>query len=149
MSKISELTEQQETSIDMYREKWRKIAFSTQSIEPEKAPLAVEAVHRKLLRTEEFELYFFDSPLAIGKLEFLSYIYPTANLLNPKKLDNIIRKAGNQLIKSLLRHQFSRCISSPLLNLIGNQMDIQLWHYLYQRFSLRAFDELIYTSIRD
>ncbi|MGB3208205.1 MAG: DUF6745 domain-containing protein [Crinalium sp.] len=149
MSKISELTAQQEALIDVYRKKWQATSYSTQAINLEKASVAVEAVHRHLLRTEEFEIYFLDSPLAIFNLNFLDYILHNVDLLNPKKLNNIIRRVENKLIKSLFNHRFNVNIIYKLIEIVGKQLDIQLWNELYKQFYFRSALNIIYNNRRD
>lgn len=57
---ISELTPEQEALILVYREKWRKIALSTERIDKEKAAVAVRLVYAAM-REQEPEIIFVDS----------------------------------------------------------------------------------------
>lgn len=63
---ISELTPEQQALIPVYREKWRKIALSTERIDREKAAKAVKAVYTSFDLNEP-EIIFFDSPFAAGE----------------------------------------------------------------------------------
>ena len=56
---ITQLTPEQEALIPDYREKWRKIALSTQRIDREKATEAIKAGY-KLIGEDEPEVVFFD-----------------------------------------------------------------------------------------
>lgn len=60
---ISELTPEQEALIPVYREKWRKIALSTERIDREKAAESVKAVYVFLGKPEP-EIIFCNSPNA-------------------------------------------------------------------------------------
>jgi hypothetical protein len=57
---IAQLTPQQQALIPVYKEKWRKIAGSTERIDKDKAALAVKAAF-ELIGEAEPEVYFFDS----------------------------------------------------------------------------------------
>ena len=60
-SKISELTLEQEALIPTYREKWKKIALSTERIDREKAAEAVKQAYA-FIAEKEPEILFFESP---------------------------------------------------------------------------------------
>ncbi|OUL20472.1 hypothetical protein BV378_29075 [Nostoc sp. RF31YmG] len=60
MSLIEKLTPQQEALIPVYRDKWRKIALSTERIDREKAAEAVKLVYAAM-QEEEPEIIFVDS----------------------------------------------------------------------------------------
>lgn len=62
----SQLTLAQEELIPVYRDKWQKIALSTQPINRQKAEAAVKAVYH-FNELPEPEVYFFDSSLALVK----------------------------------------------------------------------------------
>jgi hypothetical protein len=60
---ITELTSEQQALIPVYKEKWRKIARSTQRIDREKAEKAVKAAF-ELIGEAEPKVFFFDSIFA-------------------------------------------------------------------------------------
>ncbi len=60
---ITELTSEQQALIPVYKEKWRKIACSTQRIDREKAEKAVKAAF-ELIGEAEPKVFFFDSIFA-------------------------------------------------------------------------------------
>ena len=62
--KIAQLTSEQESRIPVIRDKWRKYAFSTESIDRHKAKEAVKAVYIAL-GEQEPEVLFCDSPLML------------------------------------------------------------------------------------
>jgi hypothetical protein len=131
--KISELTTEQEALLDDYKRKWRSIALSTQTIDRQKATKTIESIYGRLTNTEEYEIYFFDSPFAVTDLNFLHVIYPNENWCNSKKLNNLIRRVKNQLLRQLFSHNFDRDIVYPLIEVVGSQLDINLWHHLEKR----------------
>ncbi len=63
---ITELTPKQEALIPVYREKWRKIALSTQRIDEKKAKKAVKAAYQ-WFEKEVPEIVFVESPNAALK----------------------------------------------------------------------------------
>lgn len=133
MEKISKLTLQQDALLDEYKIKWQLIALSSQPIDKQKVTEAIEAVHQKLSKIKEFNIYFFDSPLGVANLSFFNKIYPTENWCNPKKLNNLIRQIENQLLKNLFSSAFNRDIVLPSIEVVGRQLDIELWHYLERK----------------
>ncbi|MGB3653701.1 MAG: DUF6745 domain-containing protein [Rivularia sp. (in: cyanobacteria)] len=58
-----ELTPQQEVSFLNYLEKWRKVAFSTEPINREKAEAAIKTAYT-LIDEPQPQVFFFDSPYA-------------------------------------------------------------------------------------
>ena len=58
---ITELPPEQQELIPVYREKWRKIALSTERVDEEKATEAIKAAYQWLNREEPL-IEFFDSP---------------------------------------------------------------------------------------
>ena len=57
---IAQLTPQQQALIPVYKEKWRKIARSTQRIDREKAAESVKAAY-ELIGEAQPKIFFFDS----------------------------------------------------------------------------------------
>ncbi|WP_414623908.1 hypothetical protein [Calothrix sp. CCY 0018] len=57
---IAQLSPEQQALIPVYKEKWRKIARSTQRIDKEKAAESVKAAFELIGETEP-KVYFFDS----------------------------------------------------------------------------------------
>ena len=151
MSKIFELTEQQKALIADYRMKWYSIAISTQPVDKVIAFSAIEAVYKKISNAEIPDIYYFESPRSVANLSFMSHIYPTANLSNQRKLNNIIKKVKNKLIKhGFLRGTFHRHIVYPLIEIVGQQFDIELWNILHQQFTFwSSLNSLIPGSLRD
>ncbi|MEH1818795.1 MAG: hypothetical protein V7L31_06790 [Nostoc sp.] len=150
MSKIFELTGQQEALITDYRMKWYLIAISTQAVDKARAFSAIEAVYKKISNAEIPEIYYFESPLHVANLNFISHIHPAANLFNQRKLNNIIRKVKNQLLKGLLCNSFHRHIVYPLIEIVGQQFDIELWNILQKQLRFCSpLNNLIPGSLRD
>ncbi|AVH64689.1 hypothetical protein [Nostoc sp. 'Peltigera membranacea cyanobiont' N6] len=150
MSKIFELTGQQKALIADYRMKWYLIAISTQPVDKAKAFSAIKAVYKKISNAEIPDIYYFESPLSVANLSFISHIYPVANLSNQRKLNNIIRKVKHQLIKrGLFRNSFHRHIIYPLIEIVGQQFDIELWKVLHKQLTFLSPLTLIHLSLRD
>lgn len=64
--RIEKLTPEQEALIPVYRDKWRKIALSTERIDRGKAADAVKAAY-ELIGVPKPEIIFFDSPYAAAR----------------------------------------------------------------------------------
>ncbi|MEM7717502.1 MAG: hypothetical protein AAF349_28835, partial [Cyanobacteria bacterium P01_A01_bin.68] len=62
--KISKLTLEQEALIPIYREKWKKIALSTERIDRDKAAEAIKKAYA-FVGEKEPEILFFRSPIEI------------------------------------------------------------------------------------
>ncbi|RCJ40299.1 hypothetical protein A6769_02725 [Nostoc punctiforme NIES-2108] len=150
MSKIFELTGQQKALIADYRMKWYLIAISTQPVDKAKAFSAIEAVYKKISNAEIPDIYYFESPRSVANLSFINHIHPAANLSNQRKLNNIIRKVKNQLIKhGFLRDSFHRHIVYPLIEIVGQQFDIELWNILHKQLTFWSpLNNLIPGSLR-
>ncbi|MBE8987513.1 hypothetical protein [Nostoc sp. LEGE 12450] len=150
MSKIFELTGQQKALIADYQMKWYLIAISTQPVDKAKAFSAIEAVYKKISNAEIPDIYYFESPRSVANLSFINHIHPAANLSNQRKLNNIIRKVKNQLIKhGFLRDSFHRHIVSPLIEIVGQQFDIELWNILQKQLTFWSpLNNLIPVSLR-
>ena len=61
LEQISQLTPEQEALIPVYREKWQKMAISTEPIHREKAANAIKAAYEAIALPEP-EIIFYDSP---------------------------------------------------------------------------------------
>ena len=150
MQKISELTAHQEALLDEYKIKWQLIALSTQKIDRQKATQSIESIYKQISKAEEFDMYFFDSPLSIANLSFLTTIYPNENWCNLRKLSNLIRRVDNQLLAKLIGGNVFRNIEIPLIEIVGSQIDIQLWHYLEKRLHFWSpFGNLIAINLNN
>ena len=126
------------------------IALSTQPIDRQKATHSIESVYRQISKTEDFDIYLFNSPLSLGNLSFLTTLYPGENWYNPRKLNNLIRRVDNQLLRRLIGHNVFRNIAIPLIEAVGSQLDMELWHYLEKRLHFWSpFNNLISVNLKD
>ena len=66
MSLIEKLTPEQQALIPVYREKWRRIAFSIEAIDKQKEAEAIKAAYQ-LIGEAEPEIIYFDSPYAAAR----------------------------------------------------------------------------------
>ncbi|UBF25037.1 hypothetical protein K9N68_25875 [Kovacikia minuta CCNUW1] len=85
MAQIETLTPEQETLIPIYREKWRKIALSTEPIDQGEVAAVIGRLYSIIAETEP-EILFFDSPFTtISKLEASKRWNPIKDRLNQQR----------------------------------------------------------------
>lgn len=60
---ITQLTPEQQSLIRVYRQKWKKIAYSTEPIDREQAGLAVKSAYA-MIGKKEPKIIFLDSPFS-------------------------------------------------------------------------------------
>ncbi|HAX79294.1 MAG TPA: hypothetical protein DCY88_26590 [Cyanobacteria bacterium UBA11372] len=121
--KIEKLTPQQEALIGVYREKWRRIALSTDAIDPQKASKAVKAAY-KFIRFGEPEIIFCDSPYA-GSCAIL--------ILHESQLWNKLKSEWNEMwndLKSQLSNKLWNELCNELCNGLNRQLNSQLHSHL-------------------
>lgn len=112
---VTELTPEQEALIPVYREKWRKIALSTERIDREKAADAIKAAYA-LCCVDEPEIVFYDSPYAAAKTIIYHHLgNPLSKQLKPQLLQPV-RQVRNQLDLQIYQ-----------------QLDEQLFNQLYRQ----------------
>ncbi|BAY13857.1 DUF6745 domain-containing protein [Calothrix sp. NIES-2098] len=144
---LDKLTPKQEALIPVYREKWRKIALSTERIDREKAAEAVKATY-VLIGLEEPDVVFYDSPNAalITTLSQLAqeidwscdggdlwgelgiYELPPANICHNLK-DELYNQIGEEVSSQLhleLTTELKNIVVSP-------ETYSQLWSELYRQ----------------
>ena len=125
MSKITQLTPEQEALIPIYREKWCKIALSTERIDKKKAVEYIQAVY-DFLGYSEPEILFFESIQSVCQ-NFISLLEQRiSNLWFPTE-EPFLKKIGNKLGK-MLYHDCYDQIFRPLQLL--NPQTIE-WEYYY------------------
>ena len=107
---ISELTPEQEALIPVYREKWRKIALSTERIDREKAAEAVKTAYTAI-RKQEPEIIFCDSPYAGLKI--------------------VIHKQLKQRLNTEFRNQ----LFNPLINEVRRKVTLQVHEVIALKIS--------------
>lgn len=151
---ITQLTSEQEALIPVYREKWRKIALSTERIDRQKAAEAVKAAYT-LINLPEPEILFYDSPYAVGsdrnllidedriygglykyrKIGKRSFPYHLLSFFTDKCEYTILSRLEKNL-KNRLREEFSDFIENQLSELFSQITDPvrnQLWNELESR----------------
>ncbi|OUL31245.1 hypothetical protein BV372_20700 [Nostoc sp. T09] len=156
---IKKLTPQQEALIPVYRDKWRKIALSTERIDREKAAKAVKATY-VLIGLEEPEVVFYDSPKAAllttlrQLLQEISwscdgselwgglgiYELPPANICHDLKdeLHNQIGKEVSSQLHFELKKELENIVVSP-------DTYSQLWSELYRQLESQLQLEVEYA----
>ncbi|WP_318780873.1 hypothetical protein [Dendronalium phyllosphericum] len=92
MSLIDKLTPEQEALIPVYREKWRKVALSTERINHKQATEAVKSGYAAI-RKQEPEIIFCDSPYAGLKIVIQRQLKQQSNT----ELYNLLCECTNEL----------------------------------------------------
>ena len=117
-SKISELTPEQQALIPIYREKWIKIALSTERIDREKATEAIKQAY-EFINKKEPEILFFESPCRALQ-NFSKYIDFEFECKIPNKYG--LRDELTTQINSKLRNQLQKQCSEIWI-FLKNQLD--------------------------
>lgn len=151
MQQVSKLTVQQESLLPEYKKKWQLAALSTQTIDKQKAIRTIKAVYKQVsnIDIDEFDIYFFKSPVEVANLSFLEKVYPQDNWCNPKKLNNLIRRIENRLLTKCIGRDFWQHNILPLLEIVGKQIDIKLWHYLEKELHFWSPLSIISANLND
>lgn len=150
MQQVSELTVRQEALLPEYKKKWQLAALSTQAIDKQKATRTIEAIYKQVSNIEEFDIFFFESPVGVANLSFLDKVYPQDNWCNPKKLNNLIRRIENRLVRKFIGKDFLRYTVLPLIEIVGKQIDIKLWNYLQKELHFWSpLNSLIPVNLKD
>ncbi|MBD2002677.1 MULTISPECIES: DUF6745 domain-containing protein [Cyanophyceae] len=104
--KIEQLTPEQEALIPVYWEKWKRIIFSTEPINCQKATAVVKAAYNAI-DLEEPKILFFDSPYLAWKHILLNtYLHEyieIIDLLESKLIKPISINLANEIRHNLLR----------------------------------------------
>lgn len=111
---ITHLTPEQEALIPVYREKWRKIAISTEPIDRQKATEAVKAAYTAISRQEP-EILFCDSPDAAHEM----YCKLSSNTSS-----DLEDEFWKELVEQLWDEQRRK---------LGSELDNQLWEELVEQ----------------
>ncbi|BAY87168.1 hypothetical protein NIES267_66860 [Calothrix parasitica NIES-267] len=130
--KISKLTLEQEVLIPIYREKWKKIALSTERIDRDKAAEAVKQAYA-LIGEKEPEILFFKSPCRA-----LQYLSKHIDLESECKIPN---KYG-------LRDELTTQLDSKVRNILQKQCS-QIWILLEKQLDNSSLIELSSSIERD
>lgn len=135
MQQVSKLAVQQEALLPEYKKKWQLAALSTQIINKPKVIRTIKTIYKTVsnIDIDEFDIYFFKSPVEIANLSFLEKVYPQDNWCNPKKLNNLIRRIENRLLTKFIGQDFWQYTVLTLIEIVGGQIDIKLWHYLEKK----------------
>ncbi len=136
--KIKDLTSEQEALLPFYREKWMKMALSTEPIDREKAASAVKAAYASIDLPEP-EIFFYSSPYA-GLSNCLKRNWLTEVVNEEEWLDQI----NDEFIPSLGEQLFFNFEGQ-----LEEHLRIRLYHELssrirYQLLKNQLWDELGY-----
>jgi hypothetical protein len=122
---INELTPEQKALIPFYREKWQKIALSTERIDREKAAEAAKYAY-KIMGFDEPKIIFYDSPHAALK-DFL--IQLDESLFNNKAYEferKILLSVAGQIQNKIINEK---------LNILSRQESINLQYDIIEMFA--------------
>ena len=97
MSKITQLTLEQEALISIYREKWRKIALSTERVDKKRAVESIQAVYN-FLGYSEPEILFFESTKALAQ-NIQCILEERIPNLSEQTKEPVLKRIGNRLGK--------------------------------------------------
>lgn len=114
---ITELSEQQEAMLPLYRDKWRAIEMSTESIDQEKVAAVIKATYVESGYPEP-EILFFGSPLtAIEKMlaveNFKAYLGGDIYIKFLKRVSNHLRHEIKQQLEERLSLRLRNQIQFP------------------------------------
>ncbi|BAY13856.1 DUF6745 domain-containing protein [Calothrix sp. NIES-2098] len=148
MSLIEKLTPQQEALIPVYREKWRKIALSTERIDREKAAEAVKAAYITIGKNAP-NIIFYESPYVAIK----SLIFDKLDYLKHKLNNKVVSQVNNSPISKLKSVQ-RELLEKPLEQL-GRQtsfftdLSCSIYSQVFQNIKLDEdlYDELLYSKL--
>ncbi|MFN6463460.1 MAG: DUF6745 domain-containing protein [Nostoc sp. DedVER02] len=149
MSLIENLTPEQEALIPVYREKWQKIALSTERIDREKAAEAVKAAYLAIdFDYEEPEIFFQDSPYAACNwmLKRLSPQFIDSYLNEPNSLGSFLSAHFFHELSSKLDQQFGNQVRRQLDNcfdyVIDDPSNHEIYNDLSEKFSTQVNEQL-------
>ncbi|QIR38344.1 hypothetical protein HCG51_17620 [Tolypothrix sp. PCC 7910] len=150
MSLIEKLTPEQEALIPVYRDKWRKIALSTERIDREKAAEAVKAAYIASGKNAP-KIIFSESPYVALK----STIFDKLDYLKQELNNKVISQLNNSPISNLKKLQ-RELLEKPLEQL-GRQtsffsdLSYSIYPQVFQDINIdeELFDELVYSKLNN
>ncbi|HEY9848001.1 MAG TPA: hypothetical protein V6D28_00975 [Leptolyngbyaceae cyanobacterium] len=124
--KINSLTPEQEALIPVYRKKWKRIAFSTEPIDKEKAARTVTEAY-SLIGKKKLNIIFVDSPYAVYKKYeeltkpcSLDRLFNLASLLQSEIWNKLVPQLCEELTSKITKEVKSR-LEEELKYPIGTQ----------------------------
>ncbi|BAZ01942.1 hypothetical protein NIES37_59490 [Tolypothrix tenuis PCC 7101] len=148
MSLIEKLTPEQEALIPVYRDKWRKIALSTERIDREKAASAVKAAYIASGKNAP-KIIFSESPYVALK----STIFDKLDYLKQELNNKVVSQLNNSSISNLKRLQ--RDLLEKPLEQLGRQtsffsdLSCSIYPQVFQDINIDEdlFHELVYSKL--
>ncbi|MBW4582763.1 MAG: hypothetical protein KME42_24615 [Tildeniella nuda ZEHNDER 1965/U140] len=140
---ITQLTPEQEALIPVYREKWRKIALSTELIDREKAARAVEAAYKFINRPKP-KIIFSESPFTAFRVA-ISIAEGNKNLFGAwqEQID-----LASQISKNIF-YNLTNLLSEKLINSLGNNIGEEISSHLVNNLTGKIFKNDDQTSLRN
>ncbi|OUL24865.1 hypothetical protein [Nostoc sp. 106C] len=147
---IEKLTPQQEALIPVYREKWQKIALSTERIDRKKAAEAVKAAYIAIGKNAP-NIIFYESPYVALK----SIISDKLDYLKQQLNNKVASQVNNSPISKLKSVQ-RELLEKPLEQL-GRQtsfftdLSCSIYSQVFQniKFDEDLYDELVYSKLNN
>ncbi|GAX45137.1 hypothetical protein NIES4075_61580 [Tolypothrix sp. NIES-4075] len=143
--KITKLTPEQEALIPVYRDKWRKIALSTERIDREKATEAVKEAY-VVSGFNEPKIFFCDSPYAAFKNSFTQLDNPVHKYLRQHLNVPLFRSSINMNLLNKLIIELQNELSKKIWNQVYFQLCNQLEEQLNSLIESRKFNNLQYIE---
>lgn len=112
---ITQLTPEQEALIPLYRDKWHKIALSTQAIDRKEAEAAIKFVYA-VLGLKQPNILFFGNPSAALKFIFNKELLDLDKDLDLKQIKIKVKKVWSKSLVNRLRNQFVHPLTYYLKN---------------------------------
>jgi hypothetical protein len=133
MSLIDKLTPEQEALIPVYRQKWRKIALSTERINHKQATEAVKSGYAAI-RKQQPEIIFCDSPYAGLKIVIQRQLKQRLNTELYKLLCEFTNELRSQIAYQLDSQVTSKMftVAPPNLNILEDILRSELKPQLLQ-----------------
>ncbi|MFB2973717.1 DUF6745 domain-containing protein [Aerosakkonema sp. BLCC-F183] len=133
--KIEKLTPEQEALIPVYRDKWRKIALSTEPIDREKAAEAVKQAY-KLIGLPEPKFIFYESPKAALNTVIQYFEEQLENSSIEKNAERLYYQFVRYLYKQItnqIEEELGRSIWSELEEQLEQILEFQFYNPLFQQ----------------
>ncbi|MBD2184884.1 DUF6745 domain-containing protein [Aerosakkonema funiforme] len=135
--KITSLTPEQEALIPVYREKWLRIALSTEPIDKEKAAEAVTEAY-VLIGRKKPHIIFCDSPYAVDKTR--------EQLVKGLSLPQLINSVSNEL-ESELWDKLVGQLWEELTSRITNKLEARIWEDLEETIGTELIEQFDFDDL--
>jgi len=152
MSQIDKLTPEQEVLIPVYREKWRKVALSTERIDREKAAEVIKDLYASINK-EEPKIIFYESPYLALRSPEVNQMRCSLRSELDKQLTPIgslwdqIRKQFTENLWNQLAEDLNDQLESQVQIELQDKLNSQMWNELTEIMGFRTISELLNKSL--